>query len=131
MKTEPITQPRDDERAVKHVSPTSTNLQASPTMLHTSSCTRHRRKRHLLWEQANRESNGHFARNAEALARKFPTLTPMELRVCAIVKEMLPSWKIAEMLGICEKAVENYRVRARKKMKIHSKKPLIYYLTMV
>jgi AraC family chitin signaling transcriptional activator len=90
-----------------------------------------RRKRHLLWEQIVRDSGGVYAQYAEALARKFPTLTPMELRVCALVKAMLPSWRIAQMLGVCEKAVENYRVRARRKMKIRTRKPLTHYLTKV
>ncbi len=92
---------------------------------------RNRRKTHLGWEQADRDSNGLYTHNAESLARKFRKLTPMELRVCAMVKEMLPSWRIAERFGITEKAVENYRVHARKKMGIHSKKPLTYYLTKI
>jgi DNA-binding CsgD family transcriptional regulator len=76
-------------------------------------------------------SGGTRSRNAEALARKYPKLTPMELCVCALAKEMMPSWKIAEMLGVTEKTVENYRVRARKKMNIRTKKPLTHYLSKV
>ena len=92
---------------------------------------RHRRKAHLGWEQADRDSNGLYARSVETLTQKFRKLTPMELRVCAMVKEAIPSWLIAEKFGITEKAIENYRVRARKKMNIHSRKRLTYYLTKI
>jgi DNA-binding CsgD family transcriptional regulator len=137
VKTEPISLPRNDDRAA--VPPSFPNpenpVNRGPSFIfHPSSFPpprKARRKRHLLWEQAVRESGGMYAQYAEALARKWTTLTPMELRVCALVKAMHPSWRIAQMLGVCEKAVENYRVRARRKMKIRSKKPLTHYLTMI
>jgi DNA-binding CsgD family transcriptional regulator len=77
-----------------------------------------------------RASGGEYARSVEALAQKFPTLTTMELRVCALVKDRLPSWRIAEILGISEKTVENHRVSARRKMKIRLRKPITPYLAM-
>ncbi|MFI5202634.1 MAG: LuxR C-terminal-related transcriptional regulator [Candidatus Kapaibacterium sp.] len=80
--------------------------------------SRHRRKRHLAWEQAELASGGVYSRNLEAIERCYPALTPMELRVCALVKAMLPSWKIAELLGVCEETVENHRVNARRKMRL-------------
>jgi DNA-binding CsgD family transcriptional regulator len=39
-------------------------------------------------------------------------LSPMQLRVCVLVKETEPSWRIAEILGISEKTVENHRHNA-------------------
>jgi DNA-binding CsgD family transcriptional regulator len=79
---------------------------------------RSRKKRHLAWEQAELISNGLYARYLSEISVHYPTLTPMELRVCALVKAMLPSWEIGQLLGISEKAVENYRVKARKKIGI-------------
>jgi FixJ family two-component response regulator len=79
---------------------------------------RSRKKRHLAWEQAELISNGLYARYLADISVHYPTLTPMELRVCALVKAMLPSWEIGQLLGISEKAVENYRVKARKKIGI-------------
>lgn len=76
---------------------------------------RRRKKRHLAWEQAELSSGGVYGRNLEAIAREFPQLTPMEARVSALVRAMLPSWKIGELLGITEKSVENYRVKIRRK----------------
>jgi DNA-binding CsgD family transcriptional regulator len=74
--------------------------------------SRNRRKAHLAWEQADRDSGGLRARNLEALAQKFPKLTPMELRVCVLVKEGAPSWRIGELLCITEKTVEHHRSNA-------------------
>ena len=74
-----------------------------------------RRKRHLAWEEADHATGGIYMRNVETIARKFPTLTPMELRVAAMVKAMLPSWRIAELLAIDERTVDNYRVKIRRK----------------
>jgi DNA-binding CsgD family transcriptional regulator len=79
------------------------------------STIRQRRKKHLAWEQADLASGGYYSRNLEAIARTYPALTLMELRVSALVKAMLPSWRIAELFCITEKAVENYRVKIRRK----------------
>ena len=79
---------------------------------------RSRKKRHLAWEQAELTSNGLYSRYLTEISSHYPTLTPMELRVCVLVKAMLPSWEIGQLLGISEKAVENYRVKARKKIGI-------------
>ncbi len=89
---------------------------------------KNRRKTHLAWEQADKASEGLYARNLELIERKFPAQTPMELRVCAMVKAYVPSWKIAEMLGITERTVEGHRKNAHKKMKIPYGKQLNHYL---
>jgi DNA-binding CsgD family transcriptional regulator len=91
----------------------------------------HQPKPYLTWEQAELQSGGLYARNMEVLTKKFPDLTPMELRVCALVKAMLSSREIASILSIDERTVENHRTNARRKMKIRSRKPLIHYLTML
>ncbi len=90
---------------------------ASSFIPYSSSQPKHRKrkKRHLAWEQAELASGGLYARYLDEIAQRYPQLTPMELRVAALVKAMLPSWRIGEILCISEKAVENYRVKIRKK----------------
>ena len=73
-----------------------------------------RKKRHIAWEQAELASGGFYAKNLSEISAKYPKLTPMQCRVCALVKAMLPSWKIAEILGITEKTVENHRYKAHR-----------------
>jgi DNA-binding CsgD family transcriptional regulator len=75
-----------------------------------------RKKRNIAWEQAELMSNGLYAQYLHDIAVRYPTLTPMELRVCSLVRAMLPNWKIAEILGISEKTIENHRRSARMKI---------------
>ena len=88
-------------------------------------------KRYLAWEQAELQSNGLYARNIESLARNFPDLTPMELRVCALVKAPHSSREIAAILHIDERTVENHRTSVRRKMKICDRMPLLHYLSVI
>jgi DNA-binding CsgD family transcriptional regulator len=76
----------------------------------------HRRKNHSAWLEADRASGGAYGREIDEIARRYPALTLMEQRVCVLVKAMLPSWRIAELLCISEKTVENHRINARKKI---------------
>ena len=87
-----------------------------------------RRKRHLAWEQAELASGGLYARYLDEIAHRCPTLTPMELRVGALVKALLPSWKIGEFLGITEKTVENHRRNIRVKIGCEPGAPLLHKL---
>ncbi len=77
---------------------------------------RSRRKNYFGWDEASRASGGMYSQFLSQLATKFPQLSLTELRVCSLVKAMLPSWRIAEILNISEKAVENYRVKIRRKI---------------
>ena len=77
---------------------------------------RSRAKRNLVWERIQLESHGLYAENLHLLAKRFPTLTPTELRITALAKAMLKNWQIAEKLCITEKTVENHRIRIRRKL---------------
>jgi DNA-binding CsgD family transcriptional regulator len=80
---------------------------------------RSRAKLYIPWEQAVIASGGYYAQNLRAISARFPQLTPMERRVAALVKAMLPSWRIAEMLLVKEETVERYRCRIRRKLGLH------------
>jgi DNA-binding CsgD family transcriptional regulator len=71
---------------------------------------------HLAFEQADLASGGVYGRYVEQISELSPSLTPMELRVAAMVRALLPSWRIAELLGISEDTVENHRVKIRRKL---------------
>ncbi len=126
MKIEHIDQPSGEGAISTLVSSIAITSSIHPS----SSLKKHRsrRKRHLAWEQAELASGGFYAHNLDEIAHRYPTLTPMELRVCALVKSMLPSWKIAELLGICEDTVENHRENARRKMCVHGE-TLLHHLS--
>ncbi len=77
---------------------------------------RSRAKPHKLWEQAEQASGGVFERNLIEISHRYPTLSPQELRVCVLVRALFPNWRIAEILGITEKTVENHRRSVRMKI---------------
>ncbi len=77
---------------------------------------RQRKGRHFAWEEAGLSINGIYARNLEACREQYPDLSPMEHRVCALAKAMMPNWKIGEILGISERTVENHLRATRKKL---------------
>ena len=77
---------------------------------------RRRKKLHLAWEEADRQSDGQYSNYLQEVARHFPCLTSMELKTCALIKAMKASWEIAEMLGVSERTIENHRVNIRRKI---------------
>ena len=90
-----------------------------------------RAKRNLAWEQIEVQSHGFYANNLHDLASRFPILTPMELRICVLIKGMLANREIAECLNICVETVENHRVNIRHKLGLRSKQNLVNYLLTV
>lgn len=50
------------------------------------------------------------------LARSFPALSPSELQICAMLRESLRSWQIADILFISERSVDNHRCNIRRKL---------------
>ncbi len=104
------------------------------TIEHSSSSTapatgpeKTRAKKHQAWEQVDRESGGLYATQLLDLKMQFPMLTPSELRVCTLVRAMLPTREIARRLHIDERTVENHRIRVRRKLGLR-KQNLVQYL---
>ena len=53
-----------------------------------------------------------------SLRKKYPKLTPNEIRLCALIRLDLQSKEIASILNISSKSVEMNRYRLRKKMQL-------------
>jgi DNA-binding CsgD family transcriptional regulator len=64
----------------------------------------------------------------QELARAYPTLSGTELEICAMLLEALPSWQIADVLGIAERSVENHRSNIRRKFSLSSHQTLHTFL---
>jgi DNA-binding NarL/FixJ family response regulator len=93
------------------------NIPASVGMLsHSVLHCRSRRKRHLAWEEADSQSNGLYGHYLREIAQRFPTLTLMELKTCALIKGLKGSWEISDILGVSEHTIENHRVNIRRKI---------------
>lgn len=52
----------------------------------------------------------------QVLSRKYPSLSPTELKVCMLLRMRVSTKQIADIMRISPKAVENHRVSVRRKM---------------
>jgi len=68
---------------------------------------------------------------AHKLSSKYIDLTSRELQVADLIKEGKSSKEIAELLGISGSAINIYRYRIRKKMKLKKKHNLKVYLSSI
>ncbi|UII78324.1 hypothetical protein [Flagellimonas sp. CMM7] len=64
----------------------------------------------------------------ERLLKKYPTLTPKDLKLCAYLKMNLSTKEIAPLMAITIRGVEIHRYRLRKKLQIDSTKNLSNFL---
>ncbi len=62
------------------------------------------------------------------IKKQYPDLTPGDLKLCAFIRMNLSSKKIAALLGITTRGVENHRYRLRKKLNLDRDANLTDYL---
>ena len=62
------------------------------------------------------------------IKKQYSNLTPSDLKLCAFIRMNLPSKRIAPLLGISIRGVENHRHRLRKKMELDRDINLTDYL---
>lgn len=65
----------------------------------------------------------------ERLSRLYPTLSPSELKVCALMKINLTTKEMSNLLCQSERSIETYRYRIRKKIHLSSNRNLVTYLS--
>jgi DNA-binding CsgD family transcriptional regulator len=87
-----------------------------------------RAKRCIEWDEYAQRSNSLCAERLPRVARRFPGLTPHQLRVATLVMDLLPSQEIAGILGISEHAVDKVRSRIRALLKMKAGTRLAGYL---
>ena len=91
-------------------------------------CRKSRAKRCIGWENYIARTNSACVNRIPPIARRFPDLTPHQLRIAALVAELLPSWEIAKILGVNENAVNKVRCRIRAGIAICEGAPLAAFL---
>lgn len=65
------------------------------------------------------------------LGDQFPSLTPSELRVCALVRLGLSSAEIADILHVTKRNVDTHRYRLRKKLELNGRASLVRFLANI
>lgn len=66
-----------------------------------------------------------------ALSKKFPNLTPKDIKLCVYLKMNLSSKEIAPMMNISFRGVELHRYRLRKKLGLSQEESLSMFLLSV
>jgi DNA-binding CsgD family transcriptional regulator len=65
------------------------------------------------------------------LSKKFPILTPKDIKLCIYLKMNLSSKEIAPMMNISFRGVELHRYRLRKKLNLVQEENLSKFLLMI
>jgi DNA-binding CsgD family transcriptional regulator len=78
-----------------------------------------------VFEQNFEQAHEEFLKR---IKKQYPQLTPGDLKLCAFIRMNLPSKKIAPLLGISIRGVENHRYRLRTKMELDRDINLTDYL---
>ena len=81
-----------------------------------------------VFEQQFNTVHRDFMKN---LAERYPTLTPMELKLCALTKIDLSTKDIANLLFVTVRNVQNHRYRLRKKFGLASEENLTLFLAAI
>ncbi len=82
----------------------------------------------IEWEKFEPDLGATSAWITSALCSKFPTLTPMEVRMCSLLRLHLKSHEIAQLFSISERSVETHRFNIRKKLKLTRQQSLSLFL---
>jgi tetratricopeptide (TPR) repeat protein len=79
-----------------------------------------------LFEQQFDEVHRDFT---QRLAKRYPLLTPMELKICTLTRLDMTSKEIARLLNLSVRNIQNHRYRLRKKLGLASLVSLSSFLT--
>jgi DNA-binding CsgD family transcriptional regulator len=80
------------------------------------------------WEHFSQHFNNVHGDFLTLLKKKFPSLKPHELRLCAYLRMNLSSKEIAPLMSISLRGVEISRYRLRKKIALPTEVNLVQYL---
>lgn len=83
------------------------------------------------WSGFERQFQQVHAGYLEALAARYPGLTPTELKVCSLIKINLSTKEIAQILNTESRSIEKYRQRIRKKLELGKDDNLSTFLAAI
>ncbi|MDP4219134.1 MAG: hypothetical protein Q8896_01725 [Bacteroidota bacterium] len=70
------------------------------------------------WEEFEKHFSGLHPEFTKNLANRYPNLTPMQMKMCPLLRLNLKSYEIARLFCITERAVEFHRLNIRKKLSL-------------
>ena len=83
------------------------------------------------WESFNQQFTKLHSNFVQSLSERFPKLTPMELKICSLLKIQLSTKEIAAALVLSPRTVEDHRNRLRRKFKLNKDENLSTFLSAI
>ena len=65
------------------------------------------------------------------LSEKYPSLSSLEIRMCALIKTGMTNKELAKVYGQSERSYEQHRYRIKKKLKLDTKENLVRFLLSI
>lgn len=90
-----------------------------------------RQKHRIGWVKFEEHFLERFPNYLHELARSHPNLSKTEVEVCAMLRDGLSSWEIADILGITERSIENHRCNIRHKFGLETSQNLHTFLLAI
>lgn len=86
---------------------------------------------HESWDSFRRSFERLYPQFMLTLSTKCPALTPIELKICAMVRASIPTKEISEMISTSRRAIENHRYHIRQKLGLGTKDNLNTFLLCI
>lgn len=83
------------------------------------------------WEKLSRQFHKVHHEFYTSLIRRYPELTPAEVKVCSLIRIGLSSKEIAGILCISPRTVESHRMRVHRKMELPAGSSLTGYIARI
>ncbi len=85
----------------------------------------------LLWKEFETRFNELNEGFISRLTERYPSLSPAEIRLCALLRLQMSTKEIAEMLNRSPRTIEYTRNSVRKKMDLQTGDNLVHYLLKI
>jgi DNA-binding NarL/FixJ family response regulator len=83
---------------------------------------------HESWDTFRRSFDKLYPHFMLSLSSLCPVLTPLELKVCAMIRASMPTKEISDMMSVSKRAIENHRYHIRQKLALGPKENLNTFL---
>lgn len=124
-KNELLTEFAGDLEKLSHATPTAAKAMLNDLIRRV----RQAHRSESAWDTFNEQFLTLHNDFMKAISLRYPDLTPMEVKVCTLLKLNLSTKEIARILQLSDRNIDNHRYRLRKKLGLRSDDNLTVFLT--
>jgi DNA-binding CsgD family transcriptional regulator len=86
---------------------------------------------HGSWDAFRRSFERLYPHFMLSLSSQCPALTPVELKICAMIRGSISTKEMSELIGTSKRVIENHRYHIRQKLGLGAKENLNSYLLCI